>query len=332
MTRASLLVFSRDPGGTGQLIALLEALRRQGMTPAPAPVQAALGDRPMAIFARGVARDLWRRAGVEAEDWDQACPAGDIARLCAEHGVGAILTGTSDVDEPTDRALWRYAADQRTPSAAILDHEANMAARFHDAQGWIWPDLILAPDAACADAVLAAGAPEGAVIRTPDFRAARLARSRRGGAPDRRAAIRRSWGCAEGERAILFASECGREMQAAGRVYPYDEIAMLDRLGLMLAQARGRGALSAPPDAIWLVIRPHPRDIAGKYAAFQPPPPLRVAVDETPSPEDAILAADVIVGMQSTLLLDAATLGVSAVSLTSWDRLDAIQKQWTAAP
>lgn len=318
----SVLVFSRDPGAANHLVALIERLRDGPDGDAVAPARALLGRGPFAIHARRYAHDVWRRAGIEAADWDQVARDRNADAVIDALAPEAVLTGTSDIDEDTDCALWRAARAAHRPSVCIVDYPTGAAVRFRDRSGPVAPDLVLVPDAACAADLAAAGV-AARVHVTGDLHLARL--TARGQGTDGRDALRRSWGAAEGDRVVLFASECGREMAAAGRAARYDEIAVLDEL-------IARCAATADAQRTVIVVRPHPRDAAGKYDRVIAPAPLRLAVSAEGAAPQAIGAADEVVGMESTLLLEARALGRKVRSLTGWTRLEeTTEGRWTAA-
>ncbi len=321
--RGPVVVFSRDPGATNHLLALVELLGARAPTASvlPAFVTKTFGGGDFKIFARRYALSVWRRAGISVHDWDTECAGKTAAAVLTDTGATGVITGTSDVDESTDCALWRAAADAGLPSLVIVDHEASASFRFRDRQGEVWPDTILAPDSACKTALLAAGAPADRVIETGNLHIARITRLRATSQPDTVADIRRAWGAAPTDGVFMFASECAMEMAALGRPFAYEEITLVRQLAQRLAAGDPIGAIKPDPANSLLVIRPHPRDTPNKYRDVAASAPLRTTVSEAGSPEDAVLAADMVIGMRSSLLLDARALGVPVHSLTGWRRL-----------
>jgi hypothetical protein len=293
------ILFSRDPGGTNQLIALHGVL--SGAEAPPSPDLAALvgrlaGAAPR-VFAKDQGLEFWRRAGIEATAWD-----GELAHWSPGPAT-ALLTATSDVDDRSPQALWGWAAGQGLFSAAFVDGAATPDQRFRDAAGRrIMPDLIFAADPATADALAAAGLPMDRLRQAGPLHLLRVRMLARAVSPERIAALRARWGATPGERVLLFASDCGREIVAAGRTMPYDEVEGLQRLLAHRGGAR-------------VVVRPHPKDRPGKYDAFAAPD-VRISGEEDSIA--AILSADLVVGMDSTLLVEAEALGRPAVSL--WPR------------
>lgn len=321
-TNGPVVVFSRDPGATNHLLALVELLRSDVVTPnLPASVIGTFGQTNFMIFARRYALSVWRRASIPVHDWDTEGAGQTADALLSRASATAVMTGTSDIDESTDCALWRAAARAGLPSLAIVDRESSATVRFRDAQGEVWPDFILAPDPRCKAALLAAGAPSDRVIETGNLHTARLARLRDITTPTVRT-LRRSWGAQPRDTVYLFASECTREMAALGRPSAYDEIALVRQLAHSVTAREPIGTITPDPANTLLVIRPHPRDTPNKYQAVVADTPLRTVVSDTGSPEAAVLAADLVIGMRSSLLLDAAALGVPIHSLTDWRQLE----------
>lgn len=130
-------------------------------------------------------------------------------------------------------------------------------------------------------------------------------------------------GARDGERIVLFASECGAEMAEWGLDVAHDEFACLDRLiRLMRRGAADLGPVRIVGDCALVVIRPHPKDRPGKYDAYaQAGPAPRVLVDAGGDGIEAVLTADAVVGMDSSLLYEAEALGKPAISLLPGHRL-----------
>jgi hypothetical protein len=321
----SLLVFSRDPGPTNQLVAVVERLSAPAVRGEPAGIgalrAAASATGAVKIAARGPGASIWREAGQEIIPWqgtdDQAAEA-----LIAECDAGLLLTGASDIDEPGDRVLWRAARARRISSHVVLDHPANLGRRFRDDAGdVILPDWVYAPDAVFAERLVAAGVPRERIRLTGDLHHARLrdlaARVEKGEIER----LRRSWGGDPSKTIILFASECGREMTKAGRSYPYDEVAVLGDLVKTLGTGKLPDNRNSDPRSLLLVVRPHPRDAAGKYDEWAAPRAegLKTVISAEGSSHVALMAADLVVGMNSSLLYVAIELGRPFRSLTVHD-------------
>jgi hypothetical protein len=317
------LFFARDPGPANHVVAAygLRLGAAAGLADGALQFASALGacaDAPI-VLAHGAAVGVFARAGIAcaAPPAGFAAPGARDARVAAcaaflrAHNVGAVVTGTSDVDEDTDRVLWSAARSCGLASHAFLDHPANMHARFAEADGsLILPDHLYAPDARYAAALAEAGI-DAAGLRVTGPLYDRALQATRAQALAARPRLRRLWHAEPEDRVVLFASECGREMAEQGRQAAYDELAVL--LGLTDELATATQTV--------LVVRPHPRDRVGKYDAWRAAAPvaLRPCVSADGSPAEAILAADLVAGMDSTMLREARALGRAFRSLTGAD-------------
>lgn len=324
MLSGPVLIFSRDIGGTNQMVALREYLvcggdAATGGLPAfddmlrtigmPIPV------RDLTVIAKDYALECWRNHGVSVDDWRNlvrgeshaACAAVQVLDLVAP---ALLLTATTDVDDRTDVVLWQEAGRRGIPTAAFVDHRINLNARFFDLEGGVsYPDRIFVIDDSVRAKLVQEGAPADRVAVTGDLHLRRLASKGFASEVVREAQdLRRHWGLRPQDAAVLFVSECLREMRALGsNGAPYDEI---DSLSDLLDHLRHGGTLgAAAPGPVTVVVRPHPKDTAGKFDAFRGDGDVRVIVDGSGAAEVAICAADVIVGMDSTMLDEAKVMG-----------------------
>lgn len=315
---STALFFSRDPGPTNQLVAV-HAQLASGQVDTPL---AGLGARArglgLAVHGKPPGDAVWRRAGIEPMRWRDDLDDAGIDALLARRDVALVITGTSDVDEPTDRRLWRAAARRGIESHVFLDHPANLDRRFFESSGAAtFPDRVYLPDDGYVAPLAALGVPRAAMIVAGDLHLARLASGVGRDAVAARSGLRDRWGAGAGDVVVLYASECNAEMAAAGRPSPFDEFATLDRLiGLVRARAPIAGVATAP-DTTLIVVRPHPRDRAGKYDAWRGTRAPRLVISADGAPLEALCAADAVAGMGSTLLREAAALRRPVVSLTS---------------
>jgi hypothetical protein len=323
--RKTVLVFSRDPGPTNILIALLTELSQSpnsaephGLTQLRHAIEPAGG--AMRIFAREPALGMWRRAGFVADSCKIETDE-EAQDLIAEVAPVAVLTGSSDVDEFGDRLLWKAARTSGMASHVVLDHPANLATRFCDRDGQVLqPDWLYVADAIFVDRLVEAGRAREGIRVIGDLHHAKLRRDAAGWTDEHVAALRRAYGATADDVVVLFASECVREMVQFGFVAPYDEFQVLEELITRLAQGDMPGGGRIDPQLVLLVVRPHPRDLAGKFdAMLSRVTKPRAVVSAAGNPEGALLAADLVVGMCSSLLFEAAELHRPVVSLTGHD-------------
>jgi len=273
------------------------------------------------IFARAPGENIWRSAGFPVARWvGDDDPAAE--RLLAETSAGLVLTGTSDLDESGDRAIWRAARRRAIQSHVVLDHPANLAGRFTDGDGSIvWPDFLYVADAVFAGRLAEIGAPLERIRTVGELYHARLLRLANGRKPEEIAALRRIWNAKPSDFVVLFVSECAREMALTGQNVPFDEVDELESLSRRLAGGERPGGPSADTSGLTLVVRPHPRDTVGKYDEVieRYRDKIHIELSGEGSPDLALLAADLVVGMESSLLYEAAALRRPVLSLIGHD-------------
>jgi hypothetical protein len=303
-----VVFFSRDPGPTNVLLAVHAGMRAGG------PLAHLPSCTAAKIFARAPGLREWRRAGIAAEEWPTIATPEQAASLLRDLGAVAVVTGASDIDEPTDRLLWQAARAVGIPCHVFIDHPANLRARLVDAPAK--PTHLYVPHADYRLLLADLQSMDTVVVVVGDLHIAHLKAQTQQLLPEIRAAIRRNWGAAQSDAVVLFASECGREMVAAGRSYPYDEMATLARLVALIAERATLCGKALAPDSTIVVVRPHPRDTPGKYSDHVRAASPRVVVSADESPFAAISSAEMVVGMDSTMLREALALGVAALSLT----------------
>lgn len=313
----SVLFFSRDPGPTNQLVAVHALLAHSVGGPGlDRLVAQTRGARPH-VLSKPPGDAVWRRGGITPQAWPSGIDDAGILRLLDDLAVRTLVTGTSDIDEPTDRRLWRLARGKGIASHVFLDHPASLDRRFFEATGeMIRPDHVYAPTESYRAPLERIGIAAESIAIVGDLHLAHLKATTRPLDDAARAILRDGWQATADERVLLFVSECSAEMAAIGRPAIYDEFATLERLiGLVRRRATIAGIATAP-ETTRIVVRPHPRDRIGKYDAWAGRQRPAISVSAAGSPIDAALAADAVVGMDSTLLREAMALDRPVVSLT----------------
>jgi len=296
--------FSRDPGAANVLIALFEMAQTSSPFEGPPGLRPLLDalreERPHNVYAKDYAVAFWQRAGIPVLPWS------NIAAVFTER-PSLLITGTTDIDDDTDRLLWLMARQLGVPSHAFLDHPANLEQRFvAGGNTHHHPDWVYVPADSYIPPLLDIGfTPTAIRVAGP----LHLDRVRRIGRNSDAGPLRRSW-AGEGRTVILFASECASEMRAAGRDSPYDEFLALEALLAAIADNTQLAGRTIDRDNVVVVVRPHPRDRQGKFAdLMHEHDRANLIISSDGTPEQAILAADIIAGMDSQLLQEAAALG-----------------------
>jgi hypothetical protein len=218
---------------------------------------------------------------------------------------GIVVVGVSRAGA-AEKILIEESRAARIPTIVPIDTWSNYAERFSDySAGTVsdrlryLPDIILLNDEDSCRRAIADGLPED--------------RLRVSGSPHlesicsvadlkvRRARIRQEFDLPDDRFVILFASEPFTSYPSAGQTF--DETSVLSDLAQAIAAAR--------PEAL-LLINPHPYNRQGALDGVDLSNVDHHFID-TPS-LDAVAAADLVVGMRSMLLIEAALLGRPVVS------------------
>lgn len=305
-----VVVYARDPGSANQMIAVCELLMREAANPHVMPLRRLFGigdlDRPgLRVHGQGSALAMFDVAGLS--------PLVGAPTEAMVESAGGILTGLDDVDDPTPRMLWKQARQAGIPSAAFCDNDENLAIRLRDRDVAIAPDMVFVLSDRGYAELSACGIPRIKVELIPDLHLRRL--SGRPRDADARARQRKAWGVLDYETVWLYAGVIRREFANLRAIGPEDEIKVLELLIDALARA------SAGP--VTVIVRPHPRDPAGKYDPACRASALPARVSTAGSPSDAYLAADFIVSLSEAVRNEARVLGQKA--FTPDEALKAIQ-------
>ncbi|HYR11424.1 MAG TPA: hypothetical protein VEQ60_26820 [Longimicrobium sp.] len=255
----------------------------------------------------------WSAAGLDPEPLDEGMDDAGAARLLA--GADLLLCATSHNGVDLEKRLIAAARGVGIPSLAVLDFWSSYALRFADADGRraFVPDRVAVPDETARTGMLEAGFDPARLVVTgqPAFDA--LAAVRAGFTPERREEVRAALGVRPGERMVLFLSQPLRAVFGAEEGSPhfpgYTEDGVLARLAAALeAAARRRG------ERVALVVRPHPREDPASFV-LPPPGAVRTLVSAEGDGREAALAAELVAGMHTVLLVEASLLGCVVLSL-----------------
>ncbi len=285
---ASVFSVLGDRGGAEAVLPVLESLAARGTrvtTVAWGPARALLRDRGLASLS--LAPTLAPRAVLAALESARAT---------------ALVTGTSWGDDRPEPPFLTAARELGVPSLAVLDFWSNYAERF---AGGL-PDEIAVMDQRARHEAIAAGLPPERITVTGNPHYERLLDRFDGFGHSARLAFRERVGLSRRDTAVLFVS------QPLGALYG-------DRLGWTETEVLTAVRAGLERVAEWLghrlvlAIRPHPRDPALPKLDSSDRVLVRPALDH-----DAMawaLTTDLVVGMTSAVLVQAALLGARVVAI-----------------
>ncbi len=302
MTLPAVLSICGDAGGAAAVAPVIELLRREAM----ATVRA---------VAYRQARGQWKSRGLDFEEIEENVDLPAVQKMLSENDTTVLLAGSSVNPANLERLFIRAACDLRVPSVAVLDFWANYRRRFSDQQGSMayLPDRIAVMDERARDEMVDEGFEPDRLVITGQPALDGLRDYRRHFTEERRLKVREALGVKQGELLVLFASQPLSEMYGADTTtagHPgYTEQPIATAL-LSALEAVARD--SAKP--LVLAIRPHPRESAENWRSFSGNGVRTLVATEGESRELA-LAADLVTGMTTVLLVDAAYLGCPTVSI-----------------
>ena len=334
----NLLMFARDPGNANQIVALGELVcgqigsaERAELLPGAAKLVEELSSHRTEVnilfAAEGPAVGILDRAGFAAAPDMSFGTDSDIPALLTDRNVTTVGTGLSDRDDRTPQALWHAAKFSCTRSVAIADDNTlahpdaagDLAERFTDSTGHrVLPDLVCVVDNESKAALRAIDVPGSRIRILGNLHLRRFRRLAKSVDAQAIAAVRRAWGVSADQRAVMFASEPLSQMHAFGKKRDYDELHALEDACARINRASLLPGILDGHETV-VVVRPHPRDATGKFSSYLDRENPRVVVLNSGSSVEAILAADVVAGITSMLLVEAAALNKPSISMIDFD-------------
>jgi hypothetical protein len=299
---------------TGRAIVLV-VCGDAGGAEAVAPVAQALGqDASIEVRALlyGQAPAVWDRYGMTYERLNMNQTAADV--MAGPSRPSLLLCGTSFNDVMAELKFVAAAKSMVVPSLGVFDSWTNYSQRFQTGgHVAVTPDRLAVMDERARAALVSVGFDAGSLVVTGQPALDRLTAVRSGFTATRRSAVRKLWNTDESSAVVLFASQPFTAMYSAddarlGAPFGFDEYEVLALLIDALDE------IAAVGRDVTLVVRPHPREGRARLDRLSARN-ARIIVSDQPSAHDAVLSADLVVGMNSILLLEAAQLGAIVLSL-----------------
>ena len=289
-----ILALAGDPGGANALAPVLKILLAEKRC-------------TLTCYAYRQAIDLWRKHDIPCATIEIGC---DPSGLLVASQADLLLTATSSNGEDWEIAFISAANAMNIPSLALLDFWSNYLSRFSDNGGELhFPRCIAVMDDAAVSDMVALGFRAETLVVTgqPAFDA--LPEAKAAFTDAARDQLRQQ--LAGNSDWVVFASQPLASFYQGLTGNPkhlgFDEDNVL---GVLLAALDELAELRP----IRLSILPHPRENPTRFAGVQG---QRVQVNVVTSvlPYEVLMSADLVVGMNSMLLVEACLLGCLVVSL-----------------
>lgn len=295
--QVDVLVHVEDPGAANYIAGLEQALAAAGVT--------------VQVLAEGAAATYLPSAGSES---DVAGPW-EAADLLAGRSPRVVMVGTSENPDSRGLSLLRAARRASIATIGIVDARSNAEHRFRgrsDDPLANAPDWIVVPDSATATAYSTLGFPSQRIRQSlnPQFAAAREVG--RLTTPQQREHLRRDLfpDAVPDHTVLVFAAEISTGLDPAQylRTQDYSLVGRggsVRRTDIVIEEVLDAIA-ALPSPRPYLVLRLHPKNDIAEFAAYADE---FHRVSQHESALDVICAADAVVGMTSTLLLEAVAMG-----------------------
>ncbi len=302
-----ILIVSRDPGGTNAIMPLIEPLRAFG--------------NEVIVYGKDAALSIYRKQNIDCSNIFDSIPSGtqeETDEFVRRTRPDLIVTGTSSEDF-TERHLWKAADRAEITSFAVLDQWTNYRLRLISEGGdpmneratseLIVPSFFFIMDEFARKEMCALGIDREKLVVSgqPFFDYIRKTGDRftRGEIEQ----LRRDLTGSNDGHVFVFASQpiasIHRKNGMAEDYWGYTETTVLKSVAGCLSKLTEEMAVK-----VTLVLRLHPKDESNVYqdALAASSNSIKVVVDRETDSSLLLKAADLIIGMFSMLLLEAAIL------------------------
>ncbi len=300
MSNCNIVVVCGDPGGGNAVAPVVEVLQAQGRLNAHA-------------LAYRQAHTLWTDRGLPHEIISDDTTPKDIRVQLRRLDARLVLTGTSVNPLEFEKLYITCARDLSIPSLSVLDFWTNYRLRFSNPNGELafLPDRIAVMDDLARAEMIAAGFPSGCLVVTGQPALDSLEAHRAAFTSARRDTLRQQFDVTGADWLLLYASQPPNftdndESIPAPWLDRQRTVGALLSALAELARAYGKSAT--------LLVRPHPRENGEIYRSLTNDK-VRIIVSNKGDSRDLALAADVVAGMNTMFLVEAAYLGRPTLSI-----------------
>ena len=291
---SKILLFARDPGAANCVIPVYNRLKER--------------DFGVELYGKDSALKKYMEAGLQGKEIDK--PLGEFL----EGGkYGLMVTGMGSEDF-TERLLWKEAKRLGIKTIAIIDQWLNYEARFtFDKPGCyspdspkIFPDLICTIDQYAKEEMVSKGLPGDKIVVTGQPYFETVIKRHEEINEEKKIEIRKNLGVKENDLLITFASEPIVESYADPMHWGYTEFTILESIINVLKRTKKPGTL---------VIRLHPRNKRELFENLDFPQDIKVILEDKITSQELIAVSDLVLGMSSMFILEAALVGVPYASV-----------------
>lgn len=217
-----------------------------------------------------------------------------------------VITGTTSNDD-TDRFLWKAAKNLKIPSIAILDSWMNYIERFKFSSGEIlFPDQICVMDEQAKSDMVVESIPSEIISVTGQPYFETVIESFKNVSPELINSVKKDLRITDNQVVITFASEPMLETYGSKSTLGYDQFTILDEFISALREY----SLNEKRDLI-LLVKLHPRNVKDSFQKYKnlSYERLQIVLVEDFDTQVLVSVSDLVVGMASMMLIEAALAG-----------------------
>lgn len=301
-TSSRIIIVCGDPGGANAVVPVINRLNLDKK-------------RDILVFAYRQAIDIMEKNTILFSALDEKVTRSDILEIFKRNKPAIIVTGTSFNTIDLEKKFISVARKQKIPCLAILDFWTNYSLRFSDDQGNLecLPDKIAIMDTIAYTEMIAEGFQPDSLIITgqPAFDALRECKGIFNN--ESRKKTRQKFQIHDKELLVVFVSQplsiIYGDDESDPRFLGYTEKSVIK----ILVAALDTISLDCKKEIV-LIIRPHPREKPDDYEKIGSDK-VRILVSSEGNPREIVTASDLVVGMNTELLVEACYLGCMVVSL-----------------
>ncbi len=297
-----ILVICGDPGGANAIVPVIKKLY-------------SLEKINALVFTYRQASDIMLQNNISFSVLDETITKSEIEDLLQKSPPAIVVTGTSFNPIGVEIKFIHAARKLKIPTLAILDFWTNYSLRFSDEHGKMKyiPDKIAVMDNVAFREMIAEGFDPDTLVITGQPAFDTLAVYKLNFNIETRQNIRHNFKIDENELFVVFVS------QPLSSVYGEDEsnsqfLGYTEKTVIKdLVDALDKISQDCEKK-ITLIIRPHPRESSYEYQKITSNV-IRIIVSNDSNPRYLVMSSDLVIGMNTELLVEACYLGCIVVSL-----------------
>lgn len=298
-----IAVVCGDPGGASAIAPVLKVFRERETV-------------QVRLFAYREASKVWENFNMPFEIVKEDLTIDQAGDMLSEYQASLLLCGTSYNSVQLENRFIAATQKLNIPSLAVLDFWSNYVVRFQDASHKLTyrPDKIAVMDQLAFDEMSALGFDPQCLVITGQPAFDELASWRKHLTAARKKSNRDELNVPDDELLVLFGSQplaavFGSSRDDGPQFMGYDEFIVVEALLKTLENIVARRC-----QKITLLIRPHPRETT-QWSSLLHSEQVRILVSSAMDRRDQAIAADLVVGMNSEMLVETCCAGCPTVSL-----------------